>query len=103
MVTIMSRHTKCGWTLINVYDGDDYPVQVTASDEFGQLGLYPEGYGGRHCDPPDKAPVVMLENRDGALYLLVWADYHDESPTHIIPLGGAKIPQTKGDNQNEDA
>ena len=99
----MARHTDCEWTLLNVYDGDEHPIRVRGSNGCGQLGLYAEGHGGCHHIRPDAAPIVLLENRDGALYLLVWADYHDESPTHVIPLEGARIlPTPKGADRDED-
>jgi hypothetical protein len=40
----------------------------------------------------DGAPVILVEvEHDGKITLLVYGDILSTEPTHIVPLGGAKV------------
>ena len=44
----------------------------------------------------DDAPIIQVEvDREGKINLLVWGDILSSEPTHIIPLGGAKLTAKK--------
>jgi hypothetical protein len=44
----------------------------------------------------DEAPIIQVEiEHDGKINLLVWGDILSTEPTHVIPLGGAKLTAKK--------
>ena len=60
------------------------------SGEDGSFGIQirVQGYGDISSKDGYGAPV-LLENRHGTPYLVVWADINREDPTHTINLAGA--------------
>jgi hypothetical protein len=64
-----------------VLDGDGITIQV-------------EGYGD-HCSPDGRGTPIMIENWEGELRLVVWADINQEDATHRISLEGAREDRRK--------
>lgn len=47
-----------------------------------------KGYG--DCSSADgHGSPILIENRDGKPFLVVWGDINREEPTHVIDLSGA--------------
>ena len=68
----------------------DIPDMEVAITE-GSCGILisPEGYGDKMSRDGQGSPI-LLEQCDGVLRLVVWADINQEDPTHIINLSGAQ-------------
>lgn len=89
------------YELDNVYDKDVPPIRVLGfQSESGQgLGIVIEGHGDAVSANGYGYPI-LLENRDGKLFLVVWADINSDDPTHIISLAGARESEREEANQN---
>ena len=48
-----------------------------------------EGFGDHNSEDGYGAPV-LVENWEGKLRVVVWADINQEDPTHVIDLTGAR-------------
>jgi hypothetical protein len=70
-------------------------VEVEAD---GSLQIHPNGTG---TADGDFAPIC-LEQCEGVLRLLVWADVNSSEPTHIIDMSGAVLPISSEQNQAEE-
>ena len=51
------------------------------------------GYG--TLDGGVESPPILVENRDGVPYVIIWGDANSEEPTHVISLEGAKNANCK--------
>ena len=69
-------------------------IKIRIGIEKHSLGLFihPEGTG--TCDGP-YAPI-LLEQHEGTLMLIVWADINQQEPTHIIDLSTAMETNRSG-------
>jgi hypothetical protein len=44
----------------------------------------------------EDAPIIQVEiEHDGKINLLIWGDILSTEPTHVVPLGGAKLAARK--------
>jgi hypothetical protein len=62
------------------------------------VSLYAEGYGDKGTMPGHGTPV-FIELYKGDLRVLVWSDINQETPTHNIPLGGAREDRRRPDDE----
>ena len=72
--------------LIDELREGDEPIEATVLFSDGRLWLGAEGYEDYH----GSMQTVLLERHDGRLVVRIWADKHDENPTHVIDLEGAR-------------
>jgi len=61
---------------------------------FGIL-VFLNGYS--DCNTRGGGPV-LVENREGIPYVVVWADVNEEEPTHVISLEGARESNRRNDD-----
>lgn len=78
--------------LENVMDGDSKPITGHVIDcvNTRALLIHFDGYGERNTIAEFSSPV-LIENRDGVPYVVIWGDINQADPTHVISLEGANV------------
>jgi hypothetical protein len=74
--------------LTDVKDPPAPPLPVTVVATPRGVTLRFAGYGD-HCSLPGDGEPLLVENRGGTPYVVVWADINREEPTHLVSLEGA--------------
>jgi hypothetical protein len=84
--------------LENVYGSDGYVSHILGSVDIdtGGITFGFSGYGENGAREGHGQPV-LIENREGELYVVVWADINREDPTHSICMSGAKESNRKAE------
>lgn len=78
--------TQVNARLREIHDGPgELPARVAVYDN-RSIEVAFDGFGDYNCAG---GPPVVIENRNGVPYVIVWADLNDEEPTHVISLDGA--------------
>ena len=89
---------KDGFELCNVgtEGGPNLKAHVYAEGDDPKAGpalaISFDGYG--DCCR-DGGPPVIIENRDGVPFLVVFSDINSEEPTHVISLAGASLKRAQ--------
>jgi len=60
-------------------------LPVTVEGNELALVIKPEGFGDYYSSDGHGAPI-LIENRNGVPFLIVWANINQEDPTHVINL-----------------
>lgn len=96
-MTMAEPHPPCSTTLRDAHPDHDAKVRVRLAVSPNGVSLYAEGYGDQTSAEGHGTPV-FLELYKGELRLVVWSDINKEDPTHIIPLGGARLKRPQPDD-----
>jgi hypothetical protein len=82
--------------LEDVYDSGNKKPHVLGHISIDTLGIvfHFNGYGDC-CSAEGHGTPVLIENREGVLYVVVWSDINREDPTHSICMEGAKESKRK--------
>lgn len=83
-------HGPCSTTLRDAHPDHDGMLPIRLAVSPNGVSLYSERYGDR-TSAEGHGPPVFIELYKGELRVLVWADINREDPTHVIPLGGARV------------
>ncbi|MAG28112.1 hypothetical protein CMI47_21510 [Candidatus Pacearchaeota archaeon] len=73
--------------LQDAYDGDR-KLQAKAVHERHGIGVTIKGYGDALTEDSHGSPI-FIENRNGKLFVCIWADINQEDPTHVIDMSEA--------------
>ena len=68
--------------------GSENVVPITAKIGNGMLEIGIKGYGDM-TSRNGKGTPILIEQREGKAFLVVWGDINQEDPTHVIDLSGA--------------
>ena len=75
--------------LCDVYEETDSEIEVVTAECSGGYSLDVQVSGYEMATSAENG-IVIVENRGGIPYLVVWADITQEDPTHVISLENAK-------------
>ncbi len=67
---------------------DGKPLKVTIKANQNGVTISFDGYGDAVSMPGDGEPL-LIENRSGTPYVLVWGSINQEDPTSVLSLCGA--------------
>lgn len=77
--------------------GDEHDIKCLTKIRSNKILVHAYGYGSKHLDN-DSYPI-MIENYEGVLRVIIWADINQEDPTHIISLLGARVENRIGESE----
>lgn len=84
--------------LVDQEGDDDLPPQNVRIRHTGrEVTIEADGYGDLVTTPGYGIPII-IEQLNGVLRVIVWADINQEDPTHIIDLGGARESERREEN-----
>lgn len=69
--------------------GNENDLEVVVEGNELAISIRPKGFGDC-CSADGHGSPILLENRAGKPFLIVWGDINKEDPTHVIDLSEAE-------------